>query len=357
MGAIRVAIIGVGNCSSALIQGVHYYRNAKENQTIPGLLHTKFGKYHIRDIKFVAAFDIDSRKVGKDLGKAIYSPPNNTRVFCKVPKLGVKVMRGQVLDSLGKYVKSIIKVNSKTRAVNVASVLREAEADVALNYLPVGSEQATRWYAQQAIDAGCAFINCMPVFIASDKEWQRKFQRAKLPVVGDDVMGQIGATVLHKSIVKMLVDRGVRIGESYQLNIGGDTDFLNMLEQTRLVSKRISKTSAVKAMVPYKIPLHIGPSDFVDFLENKKICYISIEGKYFGDTPCTIDVKLDVWDSPNSGGVVIDAIRATKIALDRKISGPLTSISAYAFKHPPVQASYEVAKKWVEEFIKGKRER
>ncbi len=357
IGEIHVAIVGVGNCASALVQGVRFYRSVREDEAVPGLLHTKFGDYHVRDIKFVAAFDIDQRKVGKDLSEAIYSKPNNTRVFCKVPKLGVPVSNGEVLDSLGKYLKPVIKVAKSSTPVDVASVLREAKAEIVLNYLPVGSEQATRWYAQQALEAGCAFINCMPVFIASSEEWQAKFQQAGLPVVGDDVMGQIGATVLHKSLVKMLVDRGIKIDESYQLNIGGDTDFLNMLERERLTSKRISKTSAVEAMAPYPIPLHIGPSDFIGFLENKKICYVWIRGKYFGDTPFTIDVKLDVWDSPNSGGVVIDAIRATKIALDRGISGPLTSISAYAFKHPPVQAPYEVATQWVEEFIENKRER
>lgn len=357
MTEIRVAVVGVGNCASALVQGVHYYRDTREDDLIPGLLHVKFGDYHVRDIKFVAAFDVDQRKVGKDLSEAIYAPPNNTRVFCRVPNLGVKVRKGQVLDSLGKYLKPIIKVAEENHPTDVASVLREVGAEIVLNYLPVGSEQATRWYAQQALEAGCAFINCMPAFIASDAEWQMKFQRAGLPVAGDDVMGQIGATILHRSIVKLLVDRGVNVEESYQLNIGGDTDFLNMLERERLVSKRISKTSAVQAMVPYELPLHIGPSDFVDFLENKKICYIWIQGKYFGDAPYTVDVKLDVWDSPNSAGVVIDAIRATKIALDRAVSGPLISISAYAFKHPPQQLPYEVAKQWVEEFIEGKRER
>jgi myo-inositol-1-phosphate synthase len=241
--------------------------------------------------------------------------------------------------------------------VNVSDELRAMDADMLVSYLPVGSEKAVRWYADQAIQAGCAFINCMPVFIASDETWQRKFAQAGLPVAGDDVMSQIGATVLHKSLVKLLVDRGVKIDKSYQLNIGGDTDFLNMLEEERLESKRISKTSAVQAMVPYKVPLRIGPSDYVNFLQNKKICYIWISGRYFGDSPVDIDVKLDIWDAPNSGGVVIDAIRAVKVALDRKICGPLTSISAYAFKHPPEQAPYNVAKQWVEDFIQGKRDR
>jgi myo-inositol-1-phosphate synthase len=354
---VRVAIIGVGNCASALVQGVNYYKEAKEDASVPGLLHVKFGDYHVRDIKFVAAFDIDSRKVGNDLSEAIFTEPNNTRAFCKVPKTGATVVRGNVLDSLGKFLKPIIPVDLKQEPVNVAEVLRKMRAQVVLNYLPVGSEKATQWYAEQAIEAGCAFVNCMPVFIASDPVWQKKFEDAKLPVTGDDVMSQIGATVLHKTLLKLLVDRGVLVENSYQLNIGGDTDFLNMLEEERLKSKRVSKTSAVQALVPYKIPLRIGPSDYVDFLENKKICYIQVDGKYFGDTPVKIDVKLDVFDSPNSAGIVIDALRAAKIALDRGIAGPLTSVSAYAFKHPPIQAPYEDAKKWVDEFVEGKRER
>jgi len=357
MGEIRVAVVGVGNSASALVQGVYYYRNASEGKTVPGLLHEDFGRYKVEDVKFVAAFDVDTRKVGKDLGEAIYSKPNNTSVFCKVPRIGVNVMRGDVLDGIGKFVKPVIKVNTNDDPVNVADVLRETKADMVLNYLPVGSDKASEWYAKQALEAGCAFVNCIPSFIASDPKWQKEFEKAGLPIAGDDVMSQIGATVLHKTIAKLLVDRGVLIEESYQLNIGGDTDFLNMLDEDRLKSKRISKTSAVQALVPYEIPLRIGPSDYVDFLENKKICYIWLRGRYFGDTPVRIDIKLDVIDSPNSAGIVIDAIRATKIALDRRIAGPLISISAYAFKHPPVQAPYETAKKWVEEFIEGKRER
>lgn len=357
MGEVKVAIIGVGNCASAFVQGVYYYSNTKEDEEVPGLLHVKFGDYHVRDIKFVAAFDVDERKVGKDLSEAIFTWPNNTRVFCEVPKLNVIVQKGKIYDSIGKYVAQLIKVNPDSDSVDIARALEDAGAEVVVNYLPVGSEQATRWYAEQAIKAGCAFVNCMPVFIASDPHWQKKFEQAGLPVAGDDIMSQIGATILHKSIIKMLVDRGVKIDESYQLNFGGDTDFLNMLERERLASKKESKTSAVKAMVPYDIPLHIGPSDYVEFLKNRKICYIWVKGRYFGNTPFTIDVKLNVWDAPNSAGVVIDAVRAAKIALDRGISGPLTSISAYAFKHPPVQAPYQVAKQWVEEFIRGERER
>jgi myo-inositol-1-phosphate synthase len=354
---INVAIAGVGNCASAVIQGVHFYRNASEQETVPGLLHVKFGGYHPSDIKFVAAFDIDSRKVGKDLSEAIFSKPNNTRVFAHPPNMKVRVMRGPVMDGLGKYLKTVVKVEKEQNSVDVAEILRKSETDVLVNYLPVGSEEATRWYAEQALKAGCAFINCIPVFIASDQNWEKRFRSAGLPVAGDDVMSQLGATVLHKTLAKLLVDRGVKIDESYQLNIGGDTDFLNMLEEERLRSKRISKTSAVQAMIPYDVPLRIGPSDYVDFLDNKKICYVRLRGRYFGDSPASVDVKLDIWDAPNSGGVIIDVIRAVKLALDRKINGALVSISSYAFKHPPVQASTSVAKQWVEDFMNGSRER
>ncbi len=356
MSDIRVAIAGVGNCASALIQGVHFYANVASEELVPGLMHVNFGGYYPCDLRFVGAFDVDVSKVGRDLSEAMFMPPNNTRKFADVPSLGVNVLQGPVLDGIGKYVEPLIKSRSND-AVNVSDELQEMDADVLVSYLPVGSEQAVRWYADQAIKAGCAFVNCMPVFVASDEAWQRKFADAGLPVAGDDVMSQIGATVLHKSLVRLLVDRGVKVDKSYQLNIGGDTDFLNMLEEERLESKRVSKTSAVQAMAPYKVPLRIGPSDYVNFLQNKKICYIWINGRYFGDSPVNIDVKLDIWDAPNSGGVVIDAVRAVKLAIDRKVSGPLTSISAYAFKHPPQQAPYSVAKQWVEEFIQGKRER
>jgi len=355
--SINVAIAGVGNCASAVVQGAHFYKDARENEIVPGLLHVDFGEYHPSDIRFVAAFDVDSRKVGKDLSEAIFAKPNNTRTFAKPPRMGVTVMRGPVMDGLGKYSKPVVKVESSQENVDVAEALHESRAQILINYLPVGSEQATRWYAEQALKAGCAFINCIPVFIASDEAWQQRFRSAGLPVAGDDVMSQLGATVLHKTLARLLIDRGVKIDESYQLNIGGDTDFLNMLEEERLRSKRISKTSAVQAMIPYEVPLRIGPSDYVDFLDNKKICYIRLKGRYFGNSPATIDVKLDIWDAPNSGGVVIDAIRAVKLALDRKISGPLTSISSYAFKHPPVHAPANVARQWVDEFIDGSRER
>ncbi len=358
MGEIRVAVVGIGNCASALLQGIHYYRNVeREGFDVPGLLHADFGGYKVKDVRIVAAFDIDKRKVGKDLGEAIYSEPNNTRIFCKVPEIGVRVAKGRILDSVGKFTEPVILIDRDHESTDVAGVLRDTRAEMVLNYLPVGSEEATQWYAQQALEAGCAFINCIPTFIASTPQWQAKFEEAGLPVAGDDVMSQIGATVLHKTIAKLLVDRGVLIEESYQLNIGGDMDFLNMLEEERLRSKRISKTSAVQSMVPYEVPLRIGPSDYVDFLHNKKICYVWLKGRYFGDSPVSIDLKLDVVDAPNSAGIVIDVIRAAKLALERGVSGPLTSISAYAFKHPPIQAPYEVAKQWVEEFIEGKRER
>ncbi|MEM2942332.1 MAG: inositol-3-phosphate synthase [Candidatus Bathyarchaeia archaeon] len=356
MANINVAIAGVGNCASAVVQGVHFYKDAAEGETVPGLLHVSFGGYHPSDIRFVAAFDVDKRKVGKDLSEAIFAKPNNTRIFSRPPRMGVEVMRGPVMDGLGKYLKPVVKVDDH-QSVDVVEVLRKSQAHILVNYLPVGSEQATRWYAEQAIKAGCAFVNCIPVFIASDEVWQRRFRSAGLPVAGDDVMSQLGATVLHKTLAKLMIDRGVKIDESYQLNIGGDTDFLNMLEEERLRSKRISKTSAVQAMIPYEVPLRIGPSDFVDFLDNKKICYIRLRGRYFGDTPASIDVKLDIWDAPNSGGVVIDAIRAVKLALDRGVSGPLISISSYAFKHPPVHAPASLAREWVDGFISGSRER
>lgn len=356
MKRIRVAIAGVGNCASALVQGVYYYQNIEEDDGVPGLLYPNFGGYRVSDIEFVAAFDVDDRKVGRSLSEAIFSPPNNTRIFAKVPKLDVEVMKGPVMDGLGKYLKGVIPVSPR-EPVDVEQVLKDVRADMLVNYLPVGSEEAVRWYAQQALNASVAFVNCMPVFIASDANWAKKFEERKVPVAGDDVQSQLGATVLHKTITKLLVDRGVKIDESYQLNVGGDTDFLNMLERERLRTKEISKTQAVKAMADHDFPVKIGPSDYIPFLQNQKICYIWVKGRYFGDTPLTIDVKLSVWDAPNSAGSVIDVIRAVKIAKDRGIGGPLTSISAWAFKHPPVHAPADVAREWVKEFIEGKRER
>jgi myo-inositol-1-phosphate synthase len=356
---IRVALVGVGNSASALVQGVEYYKNAKEGETVPGLMHVNFGGYHVKDIKFVAAFDVDKNKIGKDLAEAIFAEPNCCAKFADVPPLGVKVSPGPVLDGVAKHMMEPFNVynEGEVKPADVVSVLKEADAEILINYLPVGSHNATRFYAQAALDAGCAFINCIPEFIASDPAWSRKFEERGLPVAGDDIKSQLGATILHRNLVRLCVDRGVIVDETYQLNLGGDTDFLNMTVEERLKTKRISKTEAVKSLVPYDVPTRIGPSDYVPFLGNKKICYIWLKGRKFGDRPLTITVKLEVEDSPNSAGVVIDVIRAVKLALDRKIAGPLISISSYAFKHPPVQVPDPTAKEWVEEYIKGKRER
>ncbi|MEM0095494.1 MAG: inositol-3-phosphate synthase [Candidatus Bathyarchaeia archaeon] len=359
MAEIRVAIVGVGNSASALIQGVEYYKKAKEGETVPGLMHVNFGGYHVRDIKFVAAFDVDKNKIGKDLSEAIFVKPNCCAKFVEVPELGVKVQPGPILDGVANHMKEAFHTynEDEIKPVNVADTLKEAGAEILVNYLPVGSYNATRFYAQAALEAGCAFVNCIPEFIASDPTWSRKFEEKGLPVAGDDVKSQLGATILHRNLVRLCVDRGVIVDETYQLNLGGDTDFLNMTVEERLKTKRISKTEAVKSLVPYDVPTRIGPSDYVPFLGNKKICYIWLKGRKFGDRPLTISVKLEVEDSPNSAGVVIDVIRAVKLALDRKIAGSLISISAYAFKHPPIQVPDPVAKEWVEDFIKGKRER
>jgi len=356
---IRVAIIGVGNCASALVQGVEYYKNAKEDETVPGLMHVNFGGYHVRDIKFVAAFEVDQRKIGRDLAEAIFAKPNCCAKFADVPFLGVKVLPGPILDGVAEHMKEPFNVydEREIKPVNVSNVLKETGAEILINYLPVGSYNATRFYAQAALDAGCAFINCIPEFIASDPIWARKFEDKGLPVAGDDVKSQLGATILHRNLVKLCIDRGVLVDETYQLNIGGNTDFLNMTVEERLKTKRISKTEAVTSLVPYKLPTRIGPSDYVPFLGDKKICYITLKGRKFGNLPVTITAKLEVEDSPNSAGVVIDVIRAVKLALDRKIAGPLISISSYAFKHPPVQVPDSIAKEWVEEFIRGNRER
>ena len=357
---IRVAIAGVGNGASALVQGVHYYRDAGERDFVPGLMHVKFGGYHVGDIRFVAAFEVNRLKIGKDLSEAIFIEPNCCpRIAGSIPKLGVEVMPAPILDGVGPHMREAFRVYSEEdiKPVDVVDVLRKTRADILVNYMPVGSFEATRFYAQAAIEAGCAFVNCIPEFIASDREWAAKFEKAGLPVAGDDIKSQLGATILHREIIRLFVDRGVKIDETYQLNIGGDTDFQNMTLEQRLKSKRISKTEAVTSLVPYNVPTRIGPSDFVPFLENKKICYIYVKGRNFGDQPVKVWVKLEVEDAPNSAGVVIDVIRATKIALDRGISGPLISISAYAFKHPPIQVEDPIAKKWVEEFIEGKRER
>jgi len=356
---IKVAIAGVGNSASALVQGVHYYTDAKETDVVPGLMHVTFGRYHVRDIKFVVAFDVNKLKIGKDLSEAIFAEPNCCPRFVdSMSKLGVGVLRGPVLDGVAPHMKEPFRVYSEDEAqpVDVVSALKEAKADMLVNYMPVGSREATRFYAQAAIDAGCAFVNCIPEFIASDKVWAAKFEKAELPVAGDDVKSQLGATILHRTLARLFVDRGVILDETYQLNLGGDTDFQNMTMEQRLKSKRISKTRAVTSLLPYDVPTRIGPSDFVPFLENKKICYIYAKGRNFGNQPVLVSAKLEVEDSPNSAGVVIDVVRAVKIALDRKIAGPLISMSSYAFKHPPKQVEDSTAKRWVEEYIQGKRE-
>lgn len=356
---IRVAIAGVGNCASALIQGVEYYREAEENITVPGLMHVDFGGYHVRDIEFVAAFDVNREKIGEDLSEAIFADTNCCVNFADVPLLGVKVSPAPILDGVAEHVKEPFKAynNHKVKPANIANTLRKTKADMLVNYLPVGSRRATCFYAQAALDAGCAFVNCIPEFIASSSKWSEKFEEKGLPVAGDDIKSQLGATILHRNLVKLCLDRGVTVDETYQLNLGGNTDFLNMTMEERLETKRISKTEAVTSLLPYDVPMRIGPSDYVPFLGDKKICYILLNGRKFGNQPVTITAKLEVEDSPNSAGVVIDVIRAVKIALDRKIAGSLISISSYAFKHPPTQVPDSVAKQWVEDYIEGRRRR
>ena len=356
---VRVAIAGVGNCASALVQGVEYYKNAKERAHVPGLMHVKFGDYHIRDVRFVAAFDVNRNKIGKDLADAIWTEPNCCAKFADAPKTGAKVLSGPVLDGVAPHMNEPFYTYDEktTKPVDVAETLHDAEADVLVNFIPVGSNKATRAYAEACLKAKCAFANCIPEFIASDTKWAKRFEKAGLPVAGDDIKSQLGATILHRNLVKLCLDRGIEIDETYQLNLGGNTDFLNMTVEERLHTKRISKTEAVTSLVPYKLPTRIGPSDYVPFLGDKKICYIFLKGRKFGNQPVTLTAKLEVEDSPNSAGVVIDVVRAVKMALDRGASGTLTSISAYAFKHPPVQVPDDQAKQWVEGFIQGKREK
>jgi len=356
---IRVAIAGVGNCASALIQGVEYYKDARENVTVPGLMHVNFGGYHIRDVKFVAAFDVNKNKIGKDLAEAIFEEPNCCAKFADVPPLGVKVSPAPILDGVAEHMKEAFKIynNSQLMQADVVETLKETRTDMLVNYSPVGSKNVTRYYAQAALDAGCAFVNCIPEFIASVHQWGQKFEDKGLPVAGDDIKSQLGATILHRNLVKLCLDRGVKVEETYQLNLGGNTDFQNMTVEERLKTKRISKTEAVTSLIPYDVPTRIGPSDYVPFLNDQKICYILLKGRKFGNQPVTIRAKLEVEDSPNSGGVVIDVIRAVKIALDRHIAGPLISISAYAFKHPPTQIPDSIGKQWVEDYINGKRQR
>ncbi|MEM4389710.1 MAG: inositol-3-phosphate synthase [Candidatus Micrarchaeia archaeon] len=361
-GKIRIAIAGVGNCASSLVQGLAYYRHVSSNdESVPGLMHNVLGGYRIADIQVVAAFDVDKRKVGKDVAEAIFSPPNCTQIFCKrIPKTGAIVQKGPVLDGVAETTRDSFLVDPAQKPVDVAEALREAEADMLINYLPVGSEQAVRYYARAALDAGCAFINCMPVFIASDGAWARRFEERGLPVVGDDIKSQVGATILHRTLARLFLERGVRIERTYQLNVGGNTDFLNMLERQRLHSKKISKTSAVQSQFPVPLDsenIHIGPSDYVPWLKDRKIAFIRIEGRKFGDVPISLECRLEVEDSPNSAGIVVDAIRCTKLALDRGTAGPLISASAYFMKHPPQQFTDVEARQMLEEFIAGLRER
>ncbi len=357
--SIRVAIAGVGNCASSLVQGVEYYKDAKDDEKIPGIMHNVFGGYRIKDIEFVAAFDVDAAKVGKDLNEAIFASMNNTYQFCKdMPVSGVTVQRGPTGDGLGEYYRQVI-TESDAEPVDVAQVLRDTKADILISYLPVGSEQADKAYAQAAIDAGCAFVNCLPVFIASDPEWADKFRKAGLPIVGDDIKSQVGATITHRVLARLFEDRGVRLDRTYQLNVGGDMDFMNMLERKRLESKKISKTRAVTSIVPHEMDphnVHIGPSDYVAWLEDRKFAFVRLEGTTFGDVPLNLEYKLEVWDSPNSAGVVIDALRAAKIALDRHLAGPVLSASAYFMKSPAVQHEDGEAKALVEKFIAGESE-
>jgi len=353
MGKVRVAIIGVGNCASSFVQGVEFYKNASEDEFVPGLMHVNLGGYHIKDIEFSAAFDIDKNKVGKDLSEAIFTYPNNTIKFCDVPYMGVEVQRGMTHDGLGKYLSKIIEKHPSPTC-DVAEVLKDTKTDVVVNYLPVGSEFATKWYVEQCLEAGCAFVNCIPVFIANQPRWQDRFKKKNLPIIGDDIKSQVGATIVHRVLTNLFKNRGVRLLRTFQLNVGGNTDFYNMLERERLESKKISKTTAVTSQLDYDIGeenVHIGPSDYVPWLKDRKWAYIRLEGQSFGNVPLNIELKLEVWDSPNSAGVVIDAVRCAKLALDNGVGGPLIAPSAYFMKSPPEQYPDDIARKMVEEFI------
>jgi myo-inositol-1-phosphate synthase len=355
MGSVRVAIVGVGNCAASLVQGVEYYKDADPGTRVPGLMHVQFGDYHVGDIEFVAAFDVDAKKVGMDLSEAIVASENNTIKICDVPPTGVTVQRGHTYDGLGEYYRAIIK-EADNDPVDVVQALKEARADVLVSYLPVGSEEADRFYAQCAIDAGVAFVNALPVFIASDPVWAKKFEDAGLPIVGDDIKSQVGATITHRVMARLFEDRGVELLRTYQLNFGGNMDFMNMLERQRLISKKVSKTQSVTSQIPHEMAradVHIGPSDHVPWLDDRKWAYVRLEGKSFGDTPLNMEYKLEVWDSPNSAGVIIDAIRAAKIAKDRGIGGPAVSASSYFMKSPPEQYSDDEARAAVEKFIRG----
>jgi len=355
MGKINVAIIGVGNCASSLVQGIQFYKKAKEDEFIPGLMHVNVGGYHVSDINFVAAFDVDKKKVGKDLAEAIFTSPNNTLKFCDVPNTGIKVARGMTHDGLGKYLSEII-TKAPGPTANIASILKESKTDVVINYLPVGSEEATKWYIEQVLAAGCGLVNCIPVFIAREPYWYNRFSESGLPIVGDDIKSQVGATITHRVLTRLFRERGVKLERTYQLNFGGNTDFYNMLERERLESKKISKTNAVTSQLDYELPaddIHVGPSDYVPWLTDRKFCYIRMEGRTFGDVPLNLEMKLEVWDSPNSAGVVIDAIRCCKLAMDRGIGGTIVAPSAYFMKSPPIQYSDNEAQRRLEEFVTG----
>jgi len=359
MGSVRVAIVGVGNCATSLIQGVEYYRNVSAADTVPGLMHVEFGPYHVSDVEFVAAFDVDAKKVGFDLSEAINNSENNTIKIADVPPLGVTVQRGPTYDGLGKYYRETID-ESDAEPVDVVSVLKETKADVLVAYLPVGSEEADKFYAQCAIDAGVAFVNALPVFIASDPVWAKKFEDAGVPIIGDDIKSQVGATITHRVMAKLFEDRGVVLDRTYQLNVGGNMDFKNMLERDRLESKKISKTQAVTSNLEHDLGarnVHIGPSDYVQWLDDRKWAYVRLEGRAFGDVPLNLEYKLEVWDSPNSAGIIIDAIRAAKIAKDRGIGGPIHSASTYLMKSPPIQMPDDQGRAQVEAFIRGDAER
>ena len=359
MSSIRVAVVGVGNCASSLVQGVVFYKDADPSEVVPGLMHVQFGPYHVRDVEFVAAFDVDSKKVGLDLADAIGASENNTIKICDVPPSGVKVQRGHTLDGLGKYYREMI-TESDAEPVDVVAALKAARVDIVVCYLPVGSDAAAKYYAQCAIDAGCGFVNALPVFIAGTPEWAKKFEDAGLPIVGDDIKSQVGATITHRVMAKLFEDRGVVLDRTYQLNVGGNMDFMNMLERDRLESKKISKTQSVTSQVGHDLGarnVHIGPSDYIAWLDDRKWAFVRLEGRAFGTVPLNLEYKLEVWDSPNSAGVIIDAVRAAKIAMDRGIGGPILSASSYFMKSPPVQYNDSQAKQAVEDFITGAVER
>jgi myo-inositol-1-phosphate synthase len=354
---IKVAIVGVGNCASSLVQGIEYYKNARDDEFVPGVMHVNFGGYHIGDIEVVAAFDVNTNKVGKDVAEAIYAEPNNTAIFAQVPKTGVKVSRGPRLDGVNKYTAELVPVDDQQKAVDVVKVLKDSGAEAVINYLPVGSQEATEFYAQAAIDAKCGFVNCIPVFIASNPKWAKKFEKAGLPVIGDDIKAQVGATITHRTLVNLFLDRGMKVERTYQLNTGGNTDFLNMLERERLVHKKISKTEAVQSQIEARgqtidpDDIHVGPSDYVPWQKDNKICFLRIESKHFGDVPMNLELRLSVEDSPNSAGVAIDSIRCLKLALDNKLKGAIIEPAAYFQKHPPKQIEDRTARQLVEDFI------